>query len=215
MAIIEFIPCTKRFMADFECFIVSLLGFSIAVEAYVEGKAAPYPPDDTIILSCSTDGGRWVVYPHDTLALLSRNLKPQWIHMYKEKCDENEYLHKNNEKTNLGAISSLMDTLMQSLSINYYERYKSEVINRYGNFNRDEWPEVWKFAKVVRDAMSHNYRINFSEHKSKEFKVEWRNLNYSSKNNGQEIIFKDMWPGDFFDLIIEMDSYLPAECTSE
>jgi hypothetical protein len=68
------------------------------------------------------------------------------------------------------------------------------------------WPAVWNFGRVVRNAMSHGGKVHFTN--SGASPVSWKGLTYSPADNGRQILHSDLWPGDIFDLIIEMDSHL-------
>ncbi|MEJ7807671.1 MAG: hypothetical protein WKG03_17320 [Telluria sp.] len=96
-----------------------------------------------------------------------------------------------------------MHNFGQALATNYFERMRPTIEGIYGP-QPANWPPVWNFARVVRNAMSHGGAINFTNLGSPA--VTWRGLTYSPAENGRNILHSDLWPGDIFDLIVEMDA---------
>jgi Cu/Ag efflux protein CusF len=102
----------------------------------------------------------------------------------------------------MGALTMLFQTFAQALATNYFERHKLQM--QQAHSGTSQWPAVWNFARVVRNAMAHGGKISILNKDAKP--VTWKGLTYSYADNGRDILRNDLWPGDFFDLIQEMDA---------
>jgi hypothetical protein len=70
----------------------------------------------------------------------------------------------------------------------------------------ESWPNVWNFARLVRNAFSHGGRIKISNPKTP--KIIWRELEYDYFSNGKSIMYSDLTAVELIFLMIEMDSHL-------
>jgi hypothetical protein len=194
------IPMTRntRYYSDFETYLIALLGFAYVAEASRDGHAASYRMNDSVRFDCKQTGARWYWRPEPSATLLSKNIAPSELYLTR-------ITHPQPPATAvlaLGAIETLMYNFGQALATNYFERLRPTVEAQYGDVSG--WPPVWNFARVVRNAMSHGGTINFQNSNSQA--VSWRGLTYSPADNGRTILHTDLWPGDIFELIVEMDA---------
>ena len=73
--------------------------------------------------------------------------------------------------------------------------------------DKQQWPQIWNFGRIMRNACSHNSKIYFENNRA--VPVSWKGLTYSPSDNGHPI-FEDIGPADLIFLIIEMDIALGA-----
>lgn len=192
---------SERYFSDFQSYLVGLYGFAQAAEAANSGHALPYPPEDTVLVDCKQSGERWVWRPEPTISVLMKNISPTAIALEKVGTPQ----PPPSAEMNLGALDGLLHNFGQALATNYFERQRPQIEARYGK-TLSGWPPVWNFARVVRNAMSHGGQINFTS--TSAAPVAWKQLTYTPASNGRSILHSDLWPGDLFNLIIEMDASL-------
>jgi hypothetical protein len=191
----------SRYYEDFETYLMAVLGFGQIVEASNCGQAIPCRPNDVVRFDCKQSDGNWYWRPEPSVRLFSANIAPKEL-----------FIHRNiglqppaDAVLNLGSIDQLLFNFGQALATNYYERLKPTVREIYGS-DTTFWPSVWNFSRIVRNAMSHGGKIKFDNPNA--HAVKWKELSYAPIDNGRQILNNDIWPGDIFDLIIEMDSIL-------
>lgn len=131
--------------------------------------------------------------------MLTRNFTPTFAVLELSPCP----LPPADSILGLGALETLLFSFGQALATNYYEQNVSLLKAKFSS-DAQLWPDVWNFGRIVRNAMSHAGKIHFDNPKATP--VRWRGLEYSPADNGHQILHTDLWPGDIFNLIIEMDS---------
>lgn len=87
--------------------------------------------------------------PASLVATVCRNDWPEFLDLTETDADP----IKPDAHLNMGAIGPLMFSFGQSTVTNYFERYVDEI-NELAGPHKD-WPPVWNFGRVVRNAMSH------------------------------------------------------------
>jgi hypothetical protein len=190
-----------RFFADFQSYLVALHGFALVAEAAKSGSASLYGAGDAVSLSCKLTPEHWLWVPAPTVALLGRNISPSTAHLERMPCS----LPSANAVLNLGALAALLHNFGQGLATNFFERNLPTLKATYGT-TPVSWPDPWDFGRVVRNAMSHGGKINISN--ATAAPVRWKGLCFSHADNGRQILHTDLWPGDLFNLILEMDAAL-------
>lgn len=189
----------QRYFVDFVSYLVAAVGFAHAIDS-VRGEASTYQPMDTVLFSCKQSPAQWYWAPAALLGRLS--LKMDIEEIYFRRFDA--LLPPTTAILELGSLTPLFQTFAQALATNYFERYRHQIKQSYGGISH--WPSVWNFARVVRNAMAHGGRISILNEDEKP--VTWKGLTYSYADNGRDILRTDLWPGDLFDLIQEMDAAL-------
>lgn len=189
----------QRYFADFETYLIALHGFALVVDASDSDQASPYRTGDVVALGCKQSAEQWVWEPAVTVELLVRNISPTLAFIERMLCAQ----PPSHATLNLGALDALLYNFGQALATNFYERNLPQVKARFGHGSQT-WPSVWNFGRVVRNAMSHGGRITFRNLHAPA--VRWRTLQYSPADNGRQILHTDLWPGDLFNLILDMDA---------
>ncbi|MFC3308420.1 hypothetical protein [Blastomonas aquatica] len=103
------------------------------------------------------------------------------------------------------AMIRLSSRLISPIFLMFYEQYSGWWKDKY---NRDEktWPEIFRFGRVIRNAISHQMMISWDNDKISP--VSWRGLRYSSADNKKEIIGFDLSMADIVFLMIDMSDEL-------
>jgi len=142
--------------------------------------------------------------PSDLLLELANNRKPVVM-----RFDENVIAPSQNFIPN-GAIkapniSFLRERIIQSVFIDFIEIQKPLAMAKWDGLRN--WNRIWQFAWLVRNALAHGGKINWTD--TRILEVSWKNISYNHQNdNNKEIIFKDIGEGDLIILIDELDNAL-------
>lgn len=182
-------------------YLMALKGFVSAVEIYSSGKqgAKAWPEEDTIVLDALACDRRLTWRPHALIMAMVRNQFPSGISFEVE-----EIAPASISSIQLGVLETFLYGLSQSLLTNLFEQERSRLESLHGRAPSG-WPPVWNFARVVRNAMSHGGEVTIKDDKTH---VAWKKLTYSAAENGRRIVNVDIWPGDLFLLIRELEDVL-------
>jgi hypothetical protein len=181
-------------------YLISIFGFAMTAEVYNRGgiRAVPWAPDDVAIFDGAACNTRLVWQPNWFVHCTTLNGWPPTIDFSEFEAEP----VPPSTKLPLGVLEHYIFGLSQFLLTNFYENQKHLIKDRYGSVKR--WPPHWSFARIVRNAMSHGGKIRIDDN----IKVQWRNLTYSDASNGRPIINTDIWPGDVFILVRDMQTEL-------
>lgn len=181
-------------------FLVSLLGFASLAEIYNSSeKAKPWASDDYILLDASAAGLRLQILGLPIAVGIVRNQWPTSIAINFEP-QANPY----DGSSTLGEISPYIASAMQGMFTAFFEDNRSSVEAKHGKQPLD-WPAVWNFGRVIRNALSHGGDLDIRSPTS----VTWKTLTYNQADHGKTVILTDLWPGDIIVLMKEMQDALP------
>lgn len=127
------------------------------------------------------------------------------------KPDEIEILMVENKKlelnrTSRSITSDIIDFIFFPVFVNFYESVKSEIIKLMGTDNQNNWiSDGFRMGRVVRNSLSHNRRISFSDRTSKD--IIWRGKMISNKNDN-ELFSQHFNFTDVFILMLDIDEEL-------
>jgi hypothetical protein len=94
--------------------------------------------------------------------------------------------------------------------VEFYEAYTQFIYDKYGK--TELYPPLWRFARVVRNGISHGFKISIE--RAKDAPVSWYGLTYAYKDNGRAFIgvpHPDMTTGDLLLLMFQMNDLLDEE----
>ncbi|PKA44037.1 hypothetical protein CWR43_06950 [Rhizobium sullae] len=183
-------------------YLMALTGIVSAIEIYSSGQqgAKPWPEEDTVVLDALACDRRLTWRPHSLVMALVKNQWPSQISFEVE-----EVAPASVSSIQLGVLDTFLYGLSQSLLTNLFEQERGRLESLHGRAPSG-WPPVWNFGRVVRNAMSHGGEVTIKDDKTH---VSWKRLTYSRAENGRRIVNVDLWPGDLFILIREMEDVLP------
>lgn len=179
------------------------MGVCIASEAYMNQGITKAPTDPKYYLSLDGDS---VVFHWECFDAMQSVRSDSW--------PEEIIFHENISLTS-GSVKKyenhgfkkLVATNISFAFISYYESQIDNIKSRYSG-SSDSWPGVWNFARIVRNALSHNGKIHITNISAEP--VSWSGYTYSYQNNGHAILFTDLGFVEFILLMEEMDSHLNA-----
>ncbi|MEA9913822.1 hypothetical protein VDG39_14055 [Xanthomonas campestris pv. raphani] len=192
------IKSDERFFSDFMAYLISLLGVAMCLEAARSGSSSAYRVDDAISIGSRLSPARWIWKPNSAISDIGSNSLP-----YELRLERQPYLADESPpgELPLGSLEAMLYCYGQALGANYFERNRARIQSRYGD--QKNWPDVWRFAVVVRNAMAHGGAVYFNRQDAPP--VVWKSVTYSPTDNGKRLLHHDLWPGDLMDLILEMD----------
>lgn len=117
-----------------------------------------------------------------------------------------DMVSKNTEQRGLN--SEIIEYIFYPLFINFYESIKSEMLNKTGSspkFQNGWKSEIFRMGWLVRNSLSHDKKINFSDSTSRN--IEWRGT-VINQTNHDEPIHKHLNFTDIFILIFDIDEEL-------
>jgi hypothetical protein len=133
------------------------------------------------------------------LEIALKNLEPDGI--------EIDFVAKTTPTKTFAVKSSgfkkVIGSVIGSLLSDFYEANKDWL---KGNVSTDpyNWPPVWNFARIVRNAVAHDGAIYFKSPTAAP--VKWYNLQYSPADNTKSVLY--MSAGDLIALMFEMSNEL-------
>lgn len=192
----------------YDSFVVVLAAAASLRQAYVaqlEGKAVPYDPDDSGSFQGMphVTGVRLYFRPADVLNPLAQDSWPPEISLFEQALDAPRPPpdDKAAEYRSARGFRGVTDVMMRSAFVAYYE-----ARDPAGHFDdrQQDWPRVWRFGRIVRNALTHDGCIDIRNPKSAP--ETWRTLTYSPADNGKPILFRDFAIPDLLYLMIDMEA---------
>lgn len=103
------------------------------------------------------------------------------------------------------SLNPILAHIIAPLFTDFFENHRPWLDTQLSE-NPYEWPEVWNFSRVVRNAASHGGRINWRNQKSPA--VTWRHLSYSAADRNKTVICGDLDVADLILLMLDMNDEL-------
>lgn len=198
----ELMISSKRYFECVQSYLVALVGLAHVIELGRSGESKLYAPDHTVRLDCANAPASWYWRPAKTMQTLGSNVVPTELAIERVERDSDW----TSGPLNLGVFGTLLKGFGQVLMTNYFETHRPLIQTKFGGDPNSSWPEVWNFARLVRNAASHRGQVYFRSKSDRP--ITWSGLTYSYNDNGREILHNDLWPGDLLDLLLELDSHL-------
>jgi hypothetical protein len=143
-----------------------------------------------------------IIKPYELLNTLASNTWPNEIRFDESQLSDETKGMK--QPVNIPVSFLLHSQLIKAVFIAYYEQFSLDIKAKYGRIQN--WPSVWNFGRVIRNAFVHNGIITIRDPKSPP--VAWGKLSYSAADNGKSILYVDLAVVEIILLMEEMDSHL-------
>lgn len=101
-------------------------------------------------------------------------------------------------------VQRLTAGLFAQAFIAYYESIVTSIVARFGS-DAEAWPEVLKFARMIRNAVGHGGKLEIRNPRAT---VSWRGLSLNSTNNGEALMYQHLACGDLILLMLDADNAL-------
>lgn len=197
-------PEKHKFFDQISTCLISTIGVLISLEAFHNQGRTTAPRDPKYYLTLIGNGKSFYWECFDAMIAVMNDSWPTKL-----------ILHEKVERASVNVSAKYTGTGLQKILaknisfafINYYESHIETIKHKHGNAS-DDWPIVWNFARVIRNALTHNNEIEIRNKSTK--KVSWREYNYSYEDNGRKVLFTDLCFVEFILLMEDMDQYLHA-----
>jgi hypothetical protein len=160
--VLTYTPTQHDFFEELTTLFINLASFSVALESFANAgsSAVPNDPKYTITLN-----GRIVDVSFPTHALLHGIVKNQWpAAIQLSICPATQALvaSPNPIKLQCNNVSRMITRLVGAMFLQYYERNAHRPKAKYSG-NQKKWPDVWRFAWLLRNAIAHGDTWNLSD----------------------------------------------------
>jgi hypothetical protein len=171
----------------------------VCVAAAKTQKKYPYAPGTHILVDCTTAdlAIRFPVYGAIELAFDGQ--APSYVEFGVQSRDA-----EPQTGLPLHILGRVFLNFITPIFVEHFETHKHEIIKTHSASSN--WPEHWRFGRVVRNAISHNGCIRID--RPNEAPVSWHGRTYSYADNGTEILGPHLLVSDLFLLMLDMDSHL-------
>jgi hypothetical protein len=125
-----------------------------------------------------------------------------------EKLESQEYLYAIVSDFNLTHLHTLIRAPLEILR-DYCEDYDKQNPNPalVKQLHDTRW---YRFAWMVRNAVSHNFRYEFDERALKRLPVTWGGITLTEAMQGQPIDYQTFWHKSGYELFLEMKDFASA-----
>jgi hypothetical protein len=195
-----------HFFDDLVSLLVSMASLGMATEAHNFGYRPAFKQNERVVLSGSSNVSNTSLLfsPYTLLQPIAKNGWPTVIEFEEQPLDVSLNTLQN-YPVKLTGVSGLNSMMIQSAYVHYFETIRPQIKTQYGS-NTTEWPDVWNFGRVIRNAFSHGGCINFLNPNAQS--VNWKTLTYSPSDNGRQVLYRDLASVDIILLMEDMDSVL-------
>ena len=198
----EFTKIEHRFFDQLVVFVVSLVGVGLVIELQHTREARPWEESDTLGLRCKASG-REGQLSFAMPPLLDEFAANRWPTSLQFQVTPSAPPEPGPGTKRISSAKRVVLSLSAAFLLQYFEEMKSRVEAKYGK-DTQQWPSVWNFGRVLRNAAGHAGCINFQNLSAQP--VSWGNLVYSPADNGREAWLLDWEPSDVIFLINDLDA---------
>jgi hypothetical protein len=123
----------------------------------------------------------------------------------REQLDQVIYQNETSKGFRSVQHNRLLDSAVFPTYVQFFEDRKLWIESSYGS-NTYNWPSVWNFGRVIRNAISHRNALDFRNQNAPP--VTWYNLSYSAADHGKKLFETDFSIADVIVLMFEMNDAL-------
>jgi hypothetical protein len=202
-----------RFFDDLVTALASQAALTAGYVTHASGRAYRFLDDSTLRLGCLTrrEGKSTLeveVQPATLLTPLTTLSWPSSLDLKFEIVTEVGTTASSASSCDAGAspldgIQRIHANIIEHAFIAYYERH-ADQINVARSKPGAEGLQTLAFANMIRNAFAHGGIVHFTRDKAG-VEVSWAGLSYSERDNGRQIMYRDMSQGDVILLLLEMD----------
>ena len=105
------------------------------------------------------------------------------------------------------SLRAVWSNAITPIFITFFENHRPWLAANASS-DPNQWPSIWNFARVVRNAMGHGGRLKIDNPNAPP--VSWYQLAYGPEHNNRQIIGTDLSPADILILMFEMSDTIDA-----
>lgn len=180
------------------CILTASIG--IATNYFVDGNN-PCKEGEHLAVECKQFPREVLLPLYGPVQLAINGQKPDLIKIRFVK----SRVIKKTYSTNAPGFRNVLIHAFSAVFTDFYENTKPFLKATFGPHQAD-WPPLWNFARVVRNACSHNGKLYFENETHSP--VKWQHLTYAPSMNGLPIVGGDLSFGDILGLMFELSADL-------
>jgi hypothetical protein len=190
-----------RFFDDLYNMLVCYIAFGSAAQAY-NGGDPTFAGLDRVGLGGRACGVELLVRPSTILPPILEDRRPDRIELI-------ELPFAIDWSTVPGSRGRqeprrVLTPVIHAAFVHYYESVLDEIECNHGPSRTwHQWPEVLRFGRTVRNAFTHGGVVHVTDPKAPV--SSWQGVTYGPAQNGHQVLYTDLMPGDLVLLMEEMD----------
>jgi hypothetical protein len=203
MLLKTYIPSKYRFFNNLVSFFASVSALGTAFNAQAQGVSGGYGHLDFIALqgNSNVSGIELHFYPFDLLGTLVSNRWPKQL----ELCEHQIPKVPPHHPINLTGLHGVHGSMISSAFVQYFEQNRHLVESKFTS-STENWPMVWNFGRVIRNALVHKGTINIKSHSAPP--IVWRTLSYSQADNGKLVLYQELTCVELILLMEDLDALI-------
>jgi hypothetical protein len=185
-----------------QIFILSAVCASISTALTLKVAGAPMPAFQVTGFMCN-QFDRCVVFPFNgPIEQMLTNTIPEFFEF---RIDDQP--RGVDRKPGEWPLETMLTKVIVPFFVEFFEDHRPWLA---ANISKKftQWPNVWQFARIVRNAASHAGQVNTDDPAF--VPVTWCGLTYGPAQNGRRIFGGDLALADIFILMLEMNDSLDA-----
>lgn len=189
--------------------MVALSSIGLSFEIHKGRSVTPYGSDRYLTLAGKDDVSgieiSFFVGPIYQRLLSPTKRTPKFLKAIKRPID-----HSVSHPLQVNKVQFIVVRLIADAFLSYYARHVEAVESEWGEVKNGNWPMVWQFGRVIRNAIAHNGKIFFDSKKAPP--VHWLKLRYSYSDNElkRQLLYDEITGVELILLMEDMDSVLRA-----
>jgi len=211
LSIRTFARSEHPYFDDLVTLLISLASINTALTCYANGGICNDPKNFNNAIHIGGSLATYSFHTHDLMHGISSDLWPDHIRLFRFSQDNPPEYRSGSRDLYNGGMQELVGRVVGSAFLRYYERRLDSVRPALPRSPR-EWPEVWRFAWLIRNAVAHGDRFAIDDLGFP--KTTWRNFAVSAAESGQNWFDMDggfLGGGDVLELIDELERVDPLE----
>lgn len=198
-----YLQSQHRFFDSLVAFTASASSLGIALAAQKNGNSPGFSPNEYVALTGNPTvaGVEFHFFPHKILSALVGNGWPTTLVLDEHPINPQPVVHS----LNLTGLQGVHGAMIANAFVKYFEETRTFTEAKYST-NCQQWPSVWNFGRVIRNALGHKGTIKFDNPNAQP--VTWKSLSYSPSDNGKAILYHDVTAVELILLMEDMDAVI-------
>lgn len=210
---VHYLEATHGYFPELVRILVTLSSIGLSLEVHQWRTVKPYGSSDYLTLAgkghVSGIEISFVVGPIYQRLLSPSKRMPKYLKAIKRPI-KRPIDHSVSHPLQVSKVQPIVVRLVADAFLSYYARHVEAVESEWGKVDKGNWPTVWQFGRVIRNAIAHDGKIFFESRKAPP--VHWLTLKYSYSDNNlkRQLLYDEITGVELILLMEDMDSVLRA-----
>jgi hypothetical protein len=201
---LTFLKSTHDYYDELVAMFVSLASLETALTTYANRGIHPAPANPANAIHIFGRIATYSFHTFDLMHTISEGLWPASISAFRFEPNSPPILHPGSRDLYAQGLQDLIAKIVGTNFLPYFERVSNHAKPKYGGSQRT-WPDVWRFAWILRNAIAHGDRFAIND---PTFPTTiWRGISISGSDNGRKWFDIDgglLAGGDVIELMEEL-----------